>query len=221
MTRTPDYFTDRSHILITGITGARTDYGGKTALANWWADNHGRASAEIVIFGNFKSDSGPEKHADAVVHDVESIAHAIADGAEFICYSPRTADWEAASQRLQAAVQALPNDMEKFVVLDEAPELDEEVILWFCRVAGNGNNTKTLLLSQNPGDMPSGLRTQVILCWIGPATGNNKHVFRTNSRLNHFEYIREEHEPYVWTVMTGPDDADRDTFDPVPEEYAG
>lgn len=28
-----EYFRDRSHLLICGVTGARTDYGGKTALA--------------------------------------------------------------------------------------------------------------------------------------------------------------------------------------------
>ena len=70
----PEYFTDRTHLLIAGVTGARTDYGGKTALANWWCYNHGRASFDLVLFCNFKHDSGPQQTADADVQSVEGVA---------------------------------------------------------------------------------------------------------------------------------------------------
>jgi len=216
----PDYFVDRSHILICGVTGARTDYGGKTALATWWSDTHGRVANDVVIFGNYKLDDAPEQHADAVATSVQEIAGAIRDGATFVCLSPTNSDWEQVHRRLREAVDALPDDMSKMVVHDEAPELDEDALQWFVRVAGNGSNCKSLVLAQAPGDLPSAVRRQTILTWVGPATGNDEHVFRANQRSNHFDYIRNEHDPYVWTVMTGPADDDRDTYDPVPEGYA-
>jgi len=215
-----EYFCDRSHLLICGVTGARTDYGGKTALATWWADNWGRKANDVVIFGNYKLDDAPERHADAVATAVDELAGPIREGATFICLSPTSSDWEAVHRRLRDAVDALPSDMRKMIVHDEAPELDEDALQWFVRVAGNGSSCKSLVLAQAPGDLPSAVRRQTILTWVGPATGNDRHVFRANSRGNHFEYIREEHDPYVWTVMTGPAESDRDTYDPVPEVYA-
>jgi hypothetical protein len=215
-----DYFTDRSHLLITGVTGARTDYGGKTTVANYLFDTAGKAAFDLRLFVNVKLDDGPEKTADVVCQSIDEVATAMGDGHRHICLSPTDYDWEAVSRRVRDFVRELPDDMEKFVVLDEAPEMDEDALMWFCRVAGNGNNVKTLLLSQNPGDMPSSLRTNVILVWVGPATGNNKHIFEANNRRAHYEHIRENHDPYEWTVMTGPDAADRDYYDPVPEEYA-
>jgi len=213
-----DYFTDRTHFLITGVTGARTDFGGKTALATWWSDTHGRAANDVVLFVNPKLDDGPEQHADAVAQSIDEVAGAMADGAEFICFSPHDHDWQAVSRRFQRFVQELPNDMNKMVVLDEGPELDQEAIMWFVRVAGNGNNTKTLVLSQEPGAVEG--RGQCVLVWVGPVQENNRHVFRANKRENHFDAMREEHEPYHWSVMLGPGDGDRDHYQPVPEEYA-
>lgn len=217
---TPDYFRDRSHLLICGVTGARTDYGGKTALATWWADTHGRAANDVVIFGNYKLDDTPEEHADAVATSVDEVAGAIHDGATFITLSPMDSDWEAVHSRLRAGVDALPSEWDKLVVHDEAPELDEDSLAWFARVAGNGANCKSLFLSQEPGAMPRPVRNQSILTWVGPATERDRHVFRANKRENHFDAIVEQHEPYVWSVLTGPGDEDRDTYDPVPEAYA-
>ncbi|MFC7131649.1 MULTISPECIES: hypothetical protein [Salinibaculum] len=216
----PDYFTDRSHLLIAGVTGARTDYGGKTALANWWCDNHGRASFDLVLFLNFKHDSGPKATADADVQTVEGVAQAMREGATYISLSPSSADWQAVHDRLRAFVDALPNDMDKLVVHDEAPEYDEDSLRWFVRVAGNGANCKSLIIAQAPGDLSMAVRRQTMLCWIGPVTEDNRHVFEANHRGNHFDAIQREHDPYVWSVLTGPEDADRDTYDPVPEEYA-
>ena len=217
---TQEYLTDRSHILIAGVTGARTDYGGKTALANWWASTHGREAFDVVIFGNFKHDDGPERHAEVVARTVDEVAGAMGDGAQHVCLSPTDPDWPAVSERLRSFVDALPTDLSKLVVLDEAPELDDEALQWFVRVAGNGANCKTLVLSQAPGDLPQAVRRQCILAWVGPVTENNRHVFRANNRENHFRAMLEEHDPYHWSVLLGPDDQDRDHFKPVPEEFA-
>jgi hypothetical protein len=217
----PSYFSDRSHLLVCGVTGARTRFGGKTALANWLADTWGRAHNDVVIFANFKLDSAPERVADRVVRNVQEIATAIGDGETYICLSPTESDWGTVHDRLRQAVDALPEDMSKLVIHDEAPELSEEALQWFVRVAGNGSRCKSVVISQAPGDLPTSVRRQTILTWVGPATNDDEHVFQANKRGNHFNAIRELHDPYVWSVLAGPGDDDRDTYDPVPEEYAG
>lgn len=214
------YFDDRAHMLLSGVSGSRTRYGGKTSLATWWANTHGRAAFDVVIFGNFKSDDAPAEHADVEVATVDEVADAMAAGHTSICLTPESPDWEAVSRRLRSFVQALPSDVTKLVVLDEAPELDEDALLTFVRVLGNGSNTKTLVIAQAPGDLSTSIRRQTVLVWVGPATEQNAHVFDANGYGNHFAHIRDEHDPYQWTVITGPGDEDRDTYQPVPERYA-
>jgi len=213
-----DYLTDRTHMLITGVTGSRTNYGGKTSLATWWADTHGRASTDVVLYLNVKLDEPPEEHAGVVARNLQEVGEAIGEGHQFVCFSPMDHDWEDVSVRFRDFVARLDRDLEKLVVLDEGPELDEDAILWFLRVAGNGNNCKTLLLSQEPGAVPG--RGQCSLVWVGPVQENQRHVFRANNRENHFDAMQREHEPYHWSVLTGPGDDDRDHYRPVPEKYA-
>lgn len=214
------YFTDRSHVFIAGITGARTDYGGKTGLANWWASTHGVSAFDLVLFLNFKQDRPPAEYADVEVGSVEAVADAMAGGHRHICLTPTDPDWEAVHERVAAFVRELPREMEKFVVHDEAPEYDTDSLLWFVRVAGNGANCKSLVLAQAPGDLSMAVRRQCILCWVGPVSEDNRHVFEANKRGHHFDALQEQHEPYWWSVLTGPEDSDRDTYRPVPEEYA-
>lgn len=214
----PDYFTDRSHVFIAAPTGSKTVYGGKTSLATWWFDTHGR-TFDLRLFVNVKLDDAPEQAADVVCQSIPEVGEAMAQGHRHICLSPSTHDWAEVSRRVKRFVQELPNDMTKFVVLDEIPELDEDAVLWFVRVAGNGANTKTLGLAQNPGDVSTSARGQMLLCWVGPVAGNNESVFRANGRGAHYEEIADEHDPYHWSVITGPDPADRDYYEPIPEDY--
>ena len=217
----PDYLVDTTHLLVTGVTGSRTEYGGKTAMSNWLASNAGRAEFDVVLFLNVKHDDAPERQADVVAQSVQEAAHAMGDGATHICISPTDPDWTAVSRRLREFVDALPTDLRKMVVLDEAPELDEDALLWFVRVAGNGSNTKAVVISQSPGALSTSVRQQCIWVWVGPGLEDVRHVFRANNRGHHLDYILENHDPYQWTVITGPGEEDRDTFPPVPEEYAG
>jgi len=214
-----NYMTDRSHIFLAAPTGARTEYGGKTTLATWWADTHGRASKDLVLFCNVKLDDGPERHADAVANNLEEVGAAVGNGARYVCLSPTNPDWEEVSSRVKAFVDELPSDMEKMVVLDEAPELDEEAVLWFVRIAGNGNAVKTIVLSQNPGDVSTSVRGQTILVWVGPATGNNEAVLKANNLGAHYDALQQQ-QPYHWSVLLGPEPTDRDPYKPVPEKYA-
>lgn len=213
-----DYFADRSHVLISGVTGARTEYGGKTALANWWASTWGVVEFDLVCFLNFKQDS----HIHGTrVESLEELASEMADGQRHFNIVPRTDDWEGFHASFKTFVASLPDDMSKLVVHDEAPEYDDDSLRWFVRVAGNGHATKSLVLAQAPGDMNTTIRNQTIPCWIGPSTGQNSHYFTAQGYKQVFETHILDQEPYHWTVVLGPDpEHDVDTYQPVPSEYA-
>jgi len=214
------YFTDRSHILLSGVSGSRTDYGGKTGVANWWATTHGRAAFDLVVFFNAKQDAAPGEHAETEVGTVRELAEAMRAGHRHICLTPTDPDWEAVHERLAAFVRELPKDLDKLVVHDEAPEYDGESLLWFLRVAGNGSNCKSIVIAQAPGDLDTAARRQLVTAWVGPLTEQNRHYFRANNYLVHYREMKEDHEPYNWSVITGPSEEDRDHYSPVPEEYA-
>jgi hypothetical protein len=217
----PEYLADRSHLFLGGVTGSRTDYGGKTAWATWWADTWGRRHFDAVIFYNPKADRNPEQFADVTVTAASHAAAAIAEqGASWVTVTPDTSDWEGDHAVLLDLVRWLPEEWDVAVIHDEAPELDADVLQTFVRVEGNGSRCKSILLSQAPGDVAHSIRRQCILGWIGPMTGENAHVFRANDRGAHIDPIRETHDPYWWSFTTGPDVEDRDTFKPVAETYA-
>lgn len=213
---TADYFTDRAHMLISGVSGSRTDYGGKTALANWWLDQWGHCF-DLALFLNFKRDDNVRGERVATL---DELADAIAAGKSHINYVPENPDWQEEHERLQEFIRALPDDMSKIIVHDEAPEYDDESLLYFVRVAGNGNNCKSLVVAQSPTDLSTSVRNQCVPVWVGPTTEQNKHYFKANSYSNHYEFIQQVHDPYFWTVITGPGDDDRDHYQPVPEDYA-
>jgi hypothetical protein len=213
------YFQDKSHMLLTGITGSRTQYGGKTALATWWCDEPGRAF-DLEIFANVKQDDvGAVLEDFTEVSSVDGVASAMADGRRRIILTPTDPDWAAVSRRLEAFVRELPSDMTKLVVLDEVPELDEEAVLSFVRVHGNGANCKTLAIAQSPTDVSNSVVKQTTPVWVGLTTGSYAAWFRSHNLEQHFAHVQQNHEPYHWTVMTGPADEDRDHYQPVPERY--
>jgi len=213
---THEFLTDRSHVLISGVTGARSRYGGKTALANWWLCEPAQRD-DLRIFLNPKHD---EEVRGRSVASVEELAREMRDGHRHFDLAPQSSDWETVSERLMMFVRALPQLMSKTVVIDEAPEMDEEALLTMVRVLGNMATCKTLLLAQAPGDLPVKIRRQVVLAWVGPFTGSNAHVFEANDLGAHVDHLHEQ-GPYEWSVILGPAPEDRVEFAPVPEEFAG
>lgn len=217
----PAALTDGTPLMLTAPTGARSEFGGKTALATWFADNPLR-ERDLVIFGNFKQDDVADVLDDyREVRTVEELADAMGDGARRLILTPRTADWAAVSERLCEFVRALPDGMTKAVILDEAPELDEDALLTFVRVLGNGANTKTLLLNQSPTDMPGSLLKNVVVVWVGVYRGAYDAWFRSHDLGAHSDHLAENHEPYHWTMLLGPGPNDREHYAPVPERYGG
>lgn len=224
----PDYFTDNGHLLLTGVTGAQGDYlgesgqfGGKSALAAWWADNPGR-SKDLVVFGNFKGDDVTSVLTDFTeVASVDELADAMGRGHRRIVLTPRDGDWAAVSVRLEQFIRALPADLSKLVVLDEAPELDHDAVLSFVRVHGNGANCKTIVLSQSPTDISTAIVKQCVPVWVGPMKSDYRSWFRTHDRLDAYQFVKDTHEPFHWTVIVGTGPGEWHHYEPVAEKYGG
>lgn len=224
MTR-PDFFTDNGHLFIAGITGSKTDMGGKTALANWWLCEPG-STRDLRIFYNAK---GSTCVRGETVHSVEEMANRMADGVRHFDFVPPTQDWETPHERLRHFVAELPTEMSKMVVHDETPEYEQGgdgSLGWFVKVAGQEDglhaaNCKSLVLAQDPVDTGKSTRKQTDThVWVGPTSSDYRQYFANQGYSNHYQHIVDEHDPYEWTVMQGPRDGDRTTYEPVPEEYA-
>jgi len=214
------YLTDGSHLLLTGPTGSKTDYGGKTSLAAYLSDNPLR-ERELVVFLNVKHDPiGRVLEDYTEVDSVDALADAMSSGARRVIVTPTDSDWEAVSKRLVQFVRALPSELSKAIVLDEVPELDDEAVLTAVRVLGNGANCKSVLLSQSPTDVSTSIVKQVVPVWVGPVPSSYRAWFRSYSYAEAYEYIAEHHSPYEWTVILGPGDGDWDHYKAVPEDYA-
>lgn len=217
----PAALTDGAPLLITGPTGARTDYGGKTALAAWFADGP-LLERDLVLFVNVKGDDVAAVLEDyQEVSSVDGVADAMGAGARRIVLTPTDPDWAAVSERVCSFVRELPSGMTKAVVLDEAPELDDDAVLTFVRVLGNGASCKTLLLSQSPTDVPRSVVKNSVPVWVGPILGSYEPWLRANDYGAHFGPISDSHGPYHWSLLLGPAEEDREHFEPVPEKYGG
>ncbi len=229
-----DYFTDNAPVLLTGVTGAQGDYGGgegesyggKSVTATWWADQPG-STRDLCIWANFKQDAVADVLDGFIeVGSVEALAdrmgreRARGETTHRFVLSPTDHDWERVSRRLEAFVRELPQKMTKLVVLDESPELDEDAVLSFVRVHGNGANCKTLVLAQSPTDLPTAIVKQCLLVWVGPMKTDYKAWFGSKSLIYAYEHILAEQDPYEFTVVYGKDDGDWAHHEPVPERYA-
>lgn len=221
----PSFFTDNGHVFVAGITGSRDEMGGKTALSNWWMQTHGSAR-DLRIFYNAK---GSTCVRGTRVHSVMELAKKMNAGERTFDFVPPTQDWATPHARLSSFVAELPTSMSKMVVHDETPEYEdggEGSLGWFVKVAGQDDgmhaaNCKSLVLAQDPIDAGKSIRKQTDThVWVGPTSGDYEPYFRTAGFTNHFEHIQREQAPYQWTVMQGPRDEDRQTYDAVPAEFA-
>lgn len=211
----------QDHLLFTGPTGRNSRFGGKTATATWYADNAAR-SRDLVIFLNTKQDPVGDVLEDYTeVDSVEAAADVIGNGARRVIITPMDPDWEAVSVRLESFIRALGQDLgDKVVILDEVPELDEDAVLSFVRVHGNGANCQAVLISQSPTDVSTSITKQTTIVWVGPMKEDYEAWFKAHDRGPAFEYISANHDPYEWTVVLGPGEGEWTHYEAVPEEYA-
>lgn len=226
-----DLLVESGHFLITGVTGRRlafTDegggqYGGKSTLAAWWIDNPGQ-HYDLVVFCNYKMDNITSVVSGFVeVESVDALADAIGRGERRLVLTPRDSDWEAVSRRMRDFIDAFGRrrpDMSKLVVHDEVPELDQDAILTFVRVLGNQANCDSLCISQSAGDVDGSIIGQTALVWVGPIPTRYKHWFQTNDYGAHYDFVKNNHDPYEWTIIAGEEPDAREYMQPVPKEYA-
>lgn len=209
------------HILLTGPTGRNSEFGGKTATATWFADNPAR-TRDLVIFLNTKQDPVDDVLEDYTeVATVQDAADAIADGARRVIITPMDPDWAAVSERLEGFIRALGSDLgSKVVILDEVPELDEDAVLSFVRVHGNGANCQAILIAQSPTDVSTSIVKQTSPAWVGPMKSDYKSWFETHDKGPAYRYIAKNQGPYEWTVVTGDGPGDWEHYPAVPERYA-
>jgi len=216
-----DDVLQEDHLLLTGPTGRNSRFGGKTATATWFADNPAR-TRDLVIFLNTKQDPIADVLEDFTeVHSVGDAADEIGRGARRVIITPTDPDWAAVSERLEGFIRSLGTDLgSKVVILDEVPELDEDAVLSFVRVHGNGSNCQAVLISQSPTDVSTSITKQATIAWVGPMKSDYGAWFREHDRGPAFEYIQRAHDPYEWTVVLGPGDGEWKHYPAVPEEYA-
>jgi len=136
-----------------------------------------------------------------------------------VIVSPTSSDWETVSQRFDTLVESLDGSATKIVGLDETPELDDDVVLRSVRLRGNQSSAKSLLLSQSPTDVDPSVVKQCVVCWVGPMPETYRPWLRSAGLASHADALAS-HDPYQWSLLTGPSESDRITFEPVPEAYA-
>lgn len=217
------YLNDGGHVLISGATGAKADYGGKTSTANWWFEQSvEKGHHDAGLFFNPKGHSAVR---GVEVRDLGELARAYRDGARLFNYNPRVRPGETdglASEFSDVAevLRQLPGDW--IVVADEAQDYRESAYLdWILSQGGNleGGGFTALVLTQRPWNLSEELRGNMpVKIWVGPVTTEGRKFFQVENMSNVVEQVERETGPYHWAVTDGGDY--QHVNPPVPEEYA-
>jgi hypothetical protein len=206
------YLADGGHVLISGSTGARDDYGGKTVTANWWFSQlveRGWRDAGVYI--------NPKGHGNIRgqrVSTLKGLAESWRSGNRLFNFHGDAPDGVVGTLR------NLPG--EKVVVFDEAQQYrDSEQLDWVLSQGGNldSGSIRGLVVTQRPWNLSEELRANMPLkVWVGPVTPEARKFFQVEQMEGEIEKVRDEMEPYHWAVT------DAGTFQhvnpPVPEDYA-
>lgn len=206
------YLADGGHVLISGATGSRKDYGGKTVLANWWASNLvAKGHRDVSVFIN------PKGHGFVRGNRVRSqsgLQQSLNAGTSQINYTkphPNAVVAELAKRNANAVV-----------VFDEAWEYDGSWGLnQTVRKLGNidGGGIRGLVVSQRPWDLTDAvLNSTPLIVWVGPLTNEGQRYFETMNMSQEAAKINGKMEPYQWAVFDGGEL--QEVNDPVPASFA-
>ncbi|PSP81424.1 hypothetical protein BRC81_00225 [Halobacteriales archaeon QS_1_68_20] len=220
------YLTDGSHVLIAGATGAGSEYGGKTATANWW--HHQAVENGHHDVGLYYDPKGMRnikgKDTDSTPYETLSgLAEGYRSGQRLFHYKP--SDPAGDHEDVKEWLRNLPGN--KIVVHDEAQAYkDAESLSWFLSQGGNlahGNertgDIRSLVVTQRPWNIHEELRSNMPLkVWVGP-TGSEFRSYMDAERMKRAgEQIAENTGAHKWSVTDAGDYVH--TNPPVPEEYA-
>lgn len=214
---TPRALTSRAHALVLGVTGTGERWGGKSVLCNWWLTQAvERGWYDVGIYFNPKGDN----LRGATVSTMQGLAQSYRSGKRLFDFRPRSLTGEREHAELMEFCRSLPGS--KMVVHDEASDYAEDggSLHWAVKRGGNEANLKSVVVSQSPTDLPTGVRKQTTTTvWVGPITADYKHYFSQLGQSEAYEYVREHVGPHEWVVIDA-GGSELTHMAPVPAEYA-
>jgi hypothetical protein len=212
----PYYLTDGGHVLISGATGAKAEYGGKTTTANWWFEQSvEKGWHDQGVFIN------PKGHSNVRGQSVSTLKGL----AESYRAGHRLFSWEGAADA--DAVDHVVGFFrhlsgETIVVFDEAQSYrDSDGLNWVLSQGGNldSGSFTALVLTQRPWNLSEELRGNLpVKIWVGPITSEGRKFFEVEHMKRVASQLAGEMEPYSWAVTDGGDF--QHVNPPVPEAYA-
>lgn len=212
------YLTDNGHVLISGATGAKEEYGGKTTTANWWFEQSVEQGWHDV--GVFVNPKGHSKIRGQTVSTLKGLAQSYKHGKRLFDYRLDHDDAEGDHQRLVEMLRGLPG--EKILVHDEAQMYrDAESLNWCLSQGGNldSGSIRSLVLTQRPWNLPEEHRANMpVKIWVGPVTSEGRKFFEVEHMRGAISEVEEDIAPYHWAVTDGGEY--QHTNPPVPEDYA-
>lgn len=221
-------FTDGTHVLISGTTGAGADFGGKSAVANWWLDT---AVPSHFDYGIAFSPKGNRFRGAPTVTNAREAARTVNRGTRSVEWSLDSAPTELASESMSDAhgqAMSFAHGLNGSVLAihdDAVMYSDSDSLAWATALAGNpsdgGGRVKSLVVTQDPWDLPrKAVRSNLpVMVWVGPLGDDAQRYFDSMKKAEAANKVREAHtEPYMWSVIDGSGDVT--TYAPVPEKYA-
>jgi hypothetical protein len=206
------YLTDSGHVLVSGSTGARDDYGGKTVLCNWWFSKLVEEGWRDM--GVFINPKGHSFVRGRTVSTLKGLAESYRAGNRLFDF--RSDDPDSAIQTLRQ----LPG--EKVIVADEAQSYRKsEQLNWVLSQGGNldSGSIRALVVTQRPWNLSEELRANMpVKIWVGPVTPEGEKFFQVEQMRGEIDEVRANAGAYKWAVT----DAGQyqHTNPPVPEAYA-
>lgn len=211
------YLTDGGHVLISGATGAKETYGGKTTTANWWfTQSVEQGWHDVGLFINPKGHRfvNGKNGQSRPYSTLKGVAQGYRAGSRL--FSVETSDPDPYIQFLRQ----LPG--EKIVVFDEAQSYrDSETLDWVLSQGGNldGGSFTGLVLTQRPWNLPEELRANLpVKIWVGPITSEGRKFFEVEHMRDVARQLEGEMEPFHWAVTDGGEF--QHVNPPVPSSYA-
>lgn len=208
----PVWLYDSTPVLISGATGAGSDMGGKSTLAQWW-------SYQLVRKGHFDTviafDAKGATKYGAVVGGYEQASSALASGENRVTVRPGTtgSELEEAHEETAQFVKAYPK--KTVFIHDDAIMYVGDSLQNSIAVYGNMDPpVKNIVISQDPWDLPRRgiLSNLTVKIWVGPFTSEAERYFDV-MKIDGKEAVREKHtKPHVWTAVNG---SEVTTFRPI------
>jgi len=206
------YLADGGHVLISGSTGAKKGYGGKSVLANWWFSLLvEKGHRDLGVFIN------PKQHGfvrGQSVSTLKGFAESYKAGNRLFNVRAESPDeWIETLLHLED---------DAVVVFDEAQSYGgSEALQDTLAMYGNrdGATIRGIVVTQRPWNLSEELRANMpVKVWVGPITNEGESFFDTEKMQTIGQELKGEMEPYQWAVTDAGELQEVNA--PVPEEYA-